>query len=278
MTTAGEPPRDLADRIIRQTLPYPPHLRRSCGKSCRTSPTASTATARGWWTGRICCPTGGGARPICRSRFRTAPATEELRALVYVLVEHQSDTDPLLPLRMLSYAVALLGETMEGMGRAGTPTAASSAASGAADRPVHRGDAVGKQPDAGRPARRAGGVSRFRAVVATAILESVGSTRRRRCWTAAGMAATAGGNASHRGGVGGFSDGVRRGPAADAGGFRAGSGALARIDECGDYLGPMAAARRGARRLEGDRSGQPDESRPSEEGGSHGADDCGIAD
>ncbi len=31
---------------------------------------------------------------------------EEIPALVYVLVEHQSDTDPVLPLRMLFYAVA----------------------------------------------------------------------------------------------------------------------------------------------------------------------------
>jgi Putative transposase, YhgA-like len=106
MKSADEPPRDLADRIIRQTLPYPEHLRAflqqvvpdlAAGFDCdRARPLDRELWVKDWRRRE--------ADPPFEIPYRTG--VEEILALVYVLIEHQSKTDPLMPLRMLFYAVA----------------------------------------------------------------------------------------------------------------------------------------------------------------------------
>jgi hypothetical protein len=106
MKSADEPPRDLADRILRQTLPYPAHLRAllqqvvpdlAAGFDCdRARPLDRELWLKDWRRREADLP--------FEIPYRTG--VEEILALVYVLIEHQSNTDPLMPLRMLFYAVA----------------------------------------------------------------------------------------------------------------------------------------------------------------------------
>ncbi len=124
MTTAGEPPRDLADRIIRQTLPRPPHLRAFLRE-------AVPNLADGFDCDRARLVDREIILPDWRRRTADLPfevpyriADGELPALVYVLVEHQSDTDPLMPLRMLHCAVSYWERqwgAWEGQGRPRPP-------------------------------------------------------------------------------------------------------------------------------------------------------------
>ena len=106
MTPAEQPPRDMTDRAIRQTLPHPDHLRSFLqqvvpdlvdGFDCDRAKLVDRAFPTKDWRRRE-------ADLPFEIPYRTG--AEELLALVFVLVEHQSDTDPLLPLRMLFYAVS----------------------------------------------------------------------------------------------------------------------------------------------------------------------------
>ena len=106
MTPAFPPPRDLADRLIRRTLPYPAHLRSflravvpdlADGFDCDRARLVDREILLPDWRRRE-------ADLPFEIPYRVGAA--ELLALVCVLIEHQSDTDPLLPLRMLFYAVA----------------------------------------------------------------------------------------------------------------------------------------------------------------------------
>jgi hypothetical protein len=99
-------PRDLADRIIRRTLPHPAHLRAflrqvvpdlAGGFDCdRARPLGREFVLPGWREREADLP--------FEVPYRTA--AEEVWALVCVLIEHQSDTDSLMPLRMLVFVVA----------------------------------------------------------------------------------------------------------------------------------------------------------------------------
>ena len=106
MTADDEPPRDLADRIIRKTLPHRPHLRSflqqvvpdlADGFDCERARLVEREILTKAWRRRE-------ADLPFEIPYRTG--AEELQALVFVLIEHQSDTDPILPLRMLFYSVA----------------------------------------------------------------------------------------------------------------------------------------------------------------------------
>ena len=106
MITADESPRDLADRIIRKTLPHPPHLRSflqrvvpdlAGGFDCDRARIVEREVLGKTWRRRE-------ADMPFEIPYRTGD--EEWWALVFVLIEHQSDTDPNLPLRMLYYAIA----------------------------------------------------------------------------------------------------------------------------------------------------------------------------
>jgi hypothetical protein len=105
MTQADRPPRDLADRIIRQTLPKPAHLRAflqevvpdlAAGFDCDRARELDPNFPLPDWRRRE-------ADLPFEIPYRTG--AEELLALVCILIEHQSDTDPLMPLRMLFFAV-----------------------------------------------------------------------------------------------------------------------------------------------------------------------------
>ena len=106
MTPADQPPRDLTDRVIRQTLQRPAHLRSflreavpdlADGFDCDRAELVDRMFPIKDWRRRE-------ADLPFEIPYRTG--AEELLALVFVLIEHQSDTDPLLPLRMLFYAVS----------------------------------------------------------------------------------------------------------------------------------------------------------------------------
>src|SRR5436309_14718460 len=106
MCPASEPPRDLPDRVIRQALRHPANLRAFLHQTV-------PALADGFDCDR--CRLLDREFPLDDWRRREADlpfeipyraGTEEVPALVLVLIEHQSDTDPLLPLRLLYFAVA----------------------------------------------------------------------------------------------------------------------------------------------------------------------------
>jgi hypothetical protein len=104
--TDADLPRDLADRIIRRTRPHPAHLRAflrqavpelADGFDCdRVRPLGREFVLKGWRAREADLP--------FEVPYRTAVA--EVWALVCVFIEHQSDTDPLMPLRMLYFVVA----------------------------------------------------------------------------------------------------------------------------------------------------------------------------
>jgi hypothetical protein len=105
MPTPGNPPRDLEDRVIRQTLRQPANLRAflqravpdlAAGFDCEHARLLDRELILGNWR-RV------EADLPFEIPYRTG-AGEQL-ALVYVLIEHQSDTDPLMPLRTLIVAV-----------------------------------------------------------------------------------------------------------------------------------------------------------------------------
>jgi hypothetical protein len=105
MPTPDNPPRDLEDRVIRQSLRQPANLRAflqravpdlAAGFDCEHARLLDRELFLGNWR-RV------EADLPFEIPYRTG-AGEQL-ALVYVLIEHQSDTDPLMPLRTLFVAV-----------------------------------------------------------------------------------------------------------------------------------------------------------------------------
>ncbi len=106
MTPSSERPRDLPDRVIRQSLRHPAHLRAFLEA-------AVPLLAPGFvWCEKARLLDREFPMDDWRRREADLPfeipyrlGTEELLALVVVLIKHQSDTDPLMPLRMLYFAV-----------------------------------------------------------------------------------------------------------------------------------------------------------------------------
>jgi hypothetical protein len=106
----SEPPRDFLDRSIRQTLRNPANLRdflRSALPQFADRFDCDRARLLGRefltedWRGRE-------ADLPFEVPYRTD--TGEVLALVCLLIEHQSDTDPLMPLRLLYFAVLYWSE------------------------------------------------------------------------------------------------------------------------------------------------------------------------
>jgi predicted transposase YdaD len=106
MTPSSEPPRHLPDRIIRESLRHPASLREflqhavpdlAAGFDCQRARLIDREFPLEDWRRRE-------ADLPFEIPYRTAAG--EQPALVCVLIEHQSDTDPLMPLRMLYFAVA----------------------------------------------------------------------------------------------------------------------------------------------------------------------------
>ncbi len=104
MPSPSEPPRDLADRMIRQALRHPANL-------CAFLRQAVPTLADGFDYDR--CRLLDREFPLDDWRRREADlpfevpyrlGNEELWALVYVLLEHQSAEDPAMPLRLLLFA------------------------------------------------------------------------------------------------------------------------------------------------------------------------------
>src|SRR5947209_14803034 len=105
MRPASEPPRDLPDRIIRQALRHPANLRAFLRQ-------AVPALADGFDCDRRRLLDREFPLDDWRRREADLPSevpyrlgAEELAALVYVLVEHQSAEDPAMPLRLLYFVV-----------------------------------------------------------------------------------------------------------------------------------------------------------------------------
>src|SRR5262245_1807728 len=106
MSSADVPPiRDLADRAIRTSLKYPEHLRSflqeavpdlAGGFDCTRARLADREFLLEDWRRRE-------ADLPFEIPYRFGD--EEVWALVFLLLEHQSDTDPVMPLRMLLMAV-----------------------------------------------------------------------------------------------------------------------------------------------------------------------------
>src|SRR5271167_3088766 len=105
MVPSSEAPRDLADRVIRQALQHPANLR---GFPHQAVPALA---------GGFDCERGrllDREFPLDDWRRREADlpfevpyrlGAEDLWALVYVLIEHQSAEDPAMPLRLLYFVV-----------------------------------------------------------------------------------------------------------------------------------------------------------------------------
>ena len=102
-----ELPRDLADRIVRDLFLRPQHLRGllarvvpvlAGGFDCERAVPGNRETLLSDWRRRE-------ADLVFLIPYRIS-ATEERTALVWVLIEHQSDTDPRMPLRMLHSVVS----------------------------------------------------------------------------------------------------------------------------------------------------------------------------
>jgi hypothetical protein len=105
MGSAEESPRDLADRILRETLRHPANLRAllrqvvpdlAAGFDCEHARLLDREFPLEDWRRRE-------ADLPFEVPFRYD--TGEGLALVCVLIEHQSNTDPLMPLRTLLYAL-----------------------------------------------------------------------------------------------------------------------------------------------------------------------------
>jgi hypothetical protein len=104
MRPPADTPRDLADRMVRRSLQQPENLRDFLryavpdlggGLVCERARLLDREFFQEEWRRRE-------ADLPFEIPYRTA---EEQSALVYVLIEHQSDTDPLMPLRMLYFIV-----------------------------------------------------------------------------------------------------------------------------------------------------------------------------
>jgi hypothetical protein len=105
MRPASEPPRDLPDRMIREALRHPANLRAFLRQSV-------PALADGFDCDRRRLLDREFPLDDWRRREADLPfevpyrlGDEELWALVYVLVEHQSAEDPAMPLRLLYFLV-----------------------------------------------------------------------------------------------------------------------------------------------------------------------------
>ncbi|HEY7315518.1 MAG TPA: Rpn family recombination-promoting nuclease/putative transposase [Gemmataceae bacterium] len=105
MMPSHEPPRKLPDQVIRESLQHPASLREflqdavphlAAGFDCERARLISREFPMEDWRSRE-------ADLPFEIPYRTAEG--ERLALVCVLIEHQSDTDPLMPLRMLYFAV-----------------------------------------------------------------------------------------------------------------------------------------------------------------------------
>lgn len=104
MTPSEEPPRDLMDRMIRDTLRDPENLRDFLSHALpdlaagfdygRARLIDPVFTAEDWRRREADLP--------FEIPYRTGEG--EVTALVCVLIEHQSDTDPVMPLRLLFFA------------------------------------------------------------------------------------------------------------------------------------------------------------------------------
>ena len=121
MPAPSEPPRDLADRMVRQALRHPANLRAFLHQ-------AVPELADGFDYDR--CRLLDREFPLEDWRRREADlpfevpyrlGDEELWALVYVLLEHQSAEDPAMPLRLLLLRGPVLGAAVAGVGTAGGP-------------------------------------------------------------------------------------------------------------------------------------------------------------
>src|SRR5260370_37813260 len=105
MTTPADLlPRDLTDRLIRESLHHPANLRSFLRQ-------AVPELADGFDCERARLLERGLLTEDWRERESDLPfeipyrvGENEVWALVCVLIEHQSDTDPLMPLRLLTYA------------------------------------------------------------------------------------------------------------------------------------------------------------------------------
>jgi Putative transposase, YhgA-like len=103
MRPPGEPPRDLADRMIRQALRHPANLRAFLRQ-------AVPALADGFDCDRSRLLDREFPLDDWRRREADLPfevpyrlGDGELWALVYLLLEHQSTEDPAMPLRLLLF-------------------------------------------------------------------------------------------------------------------------------------------------------------------------------
>jgi hypothetical protein len=106
MRPSSEPPRDLADRAIREALHHPANLRAFLRQAVPALADAFDCDRR-----RVLPP----QFPLDDWRRREADLPfevpyrlrpdEELWALVYVILEHQSAEDPAMPLRLLYFVV-----------------------------------------------------------------------------------------------------------------------------------------------------------------------------
>jgi hypothetical protein len=106
MPVSDEPPQhDFRDKVLRDSLRHPEHLRTFLEQ-------AVPQFATGFDCGRARLLDREFPLDDWRRREADLPfeipyrvGTEEVWALVCVLIEHQSDTDPLMPLRLLYFAV-----------------------------------------------------------------------------------------------------------------------------------------------------------------------------
>ena len=125
MTLADEPsPRDTPDRVFRRSLRHPEHLRAFLQQ-------AAPDLAAGFDCDRARLLDRDFPLDDWRRREADLPfeipyrvGDQEIPALVCVLIEHQSDTDPLMPLRLLYFAVVYWERqwhAWEGMGRPRPP-------------------------------------------------------------------------------------------------------------------------------------------------------------
>jgi hypothetical protein len=105
MRPNADPPRDLTDRMIRQALSHPANLRSFLQQ-------AVPGLADGFDCERLHLLDREFPMDDWRTReadlpfeipYRLGPT--EVRSLVYVLIEHQSAEDPVMPLRMLHFVV-----------------------------------------------------------------------------------------------------------------------------------------------------------------------------
>jgi hypothetical protein len=121
MAPSSEAPRDLADRVIHQALQHPANLRAFLHQ-------AVPALAGGFdcERGRLLereFPLDDWRRREADLPFEVPYrlGDEELWALVYVLIEHQSGEDPVMPLRLLYFVVLYWERQWRAREQAATP-------------------------------------------------------------------------------------------------------------------------------------------------------------